>query len=87
MKPGKYRTRPRIVEAVEFTGKNAAELAEWIRTNGGTCATGMCARGDLFIRTLEGDMEARAGDYVIRGVQGDFYPCKPDVFAETYGAA
>jgi hypothetical protein len=42
------------------------------------------ATGDLMIRTLEGDMRVSPGDYVIRGVQGEFYPCKPDIFEATY---
>ena len=42
------------------------------------------ATGDLMIRTLEGDMRATYGDHVIQGVQGEFYPCKPDIFAATY---
>ena len=42
--------------------------------------------GGLFIRTLEGTMRADAGDWIIRGVQGEFYPCKPDIFEATYEA-
>lgn len=42
------------------------------------------ADGALMIRTLEGDMRVSPGDYVIRGVQGEFYPCKPNIFAQTY---
>ena len=42
--------------------------------------------GNLVIRTLEGDMRVSVGDYVIRGVDGEFYPCKPDIFAKTYKA-
>ena len=42
------------------------------------------ATGDLMIRTLEGDMRATYGDHVIQGVQGELYPCKPDIFAATY---
>ena len=38
----------------------------------------------LVIHTLEGDMEASIGDYIIKGVNGEFYPCKPDIFAKTY---
>lgn len=45
------------------------------------------ATGELMIRTLEGDMRVSVGDWVILGVQGEFYPCKPDIFAETYTAA
>ena len=42
------------------------------------------ADGALMIRTLEGDMKASFGDWIIRGVNGEFYPCKPDIFAKTY---
>jgi len=42
------------------------------------------ANGDLMIRTLEGDMRTTPGDYVIKGVQGEFYPCKSDIFEATY---
>lgn len=42
------------------------------------------ANGNLMIRTLEGDMRAEYGDWIIRGVQGEFYPCKPDIFERTY---
>ena len=42
------------------------------------------ATGDLMIRTLEGDMRATYGDWIIRGVSGELYPCKPDIFALTY---
>ena len=45
------------------------------------------ATGDLMIRTLEGDMRAIPGDWIIRGVQGEFYPCKPDIFEATYEEA
>lgn len=40
--------------------------------------------GDLYIKTLEGDMHVTVGDYVIQGVQGEIYPCKPDIFEQTY---
>lgn len=45
------------------------------------------ATGELIIRTLEGDMRATYGDYIIKGVQGEFYPCKPDIFESTYELA
>lgn len=44
------------------------------------------ATGDLMIRTLEGDMRVTYGDWVIKGVQGELYPCKPDIFEQTYEA-
>lgn len=43
--------------------------------------------GELYIKTLEGDMHAAVGDYVIQGVQGEIYPCKPDIFEQTYEPA
>ena len=45
------------------------------------------ANGNLIIRTLEGDMRATYGDYIIQGVAGEFYPCKPDIFHKTYEEA
>lgn len=42
--------------------------------------------GNLMIRTLEGDMKVSQGDYIIKGVKGEFYPCKPDIFEQTYVA-
>ena len=43
--------------------------------------------GSIIIHTLEGDMHAEAGDYIIKGVQGEYYPCKPDIFEQTYEPA
>lgn len=45
------------------------------------------SEGNLFIATLEGEMRADKGDWIIKGVQGEVYPCKPDIFAATYEAA
>ena len=45
------------------------------------------ATGDLMIRTLEGDMRADDGDWLIKGIKGEFYPCKPDIFEESYDYA
>jgi hypothetical protein len=62
------------------------EVAQWITENGGWVSMPF-ADPWLIIRTLEGDMRAEIGDYVIRGVKGEFYPCKPDIFAATYEPA
>lgn len=43
-----------------------------------------CTTQELFIMTLEGEMKVSTGDYIIKGVQGEFYPCKPDIFKATY---
>lgn len=86
MEPGRFRKRPVVIEAVQLTYDNRREVAEWCR--------GMCpapapsgvvyALGLVAIETLEGTMWARDTDYVIKGVQGEFYPCRADIFEATY---
>lgn len=83
-----YRKKPVVVEAVRVTRDNIDELF----TSGWLDALGFPESGDLttndgFINTLEGEMRVRPGDYIIRGVQGERYPCKPDIFAQTYEEA
>lgn len=74
----KYRKKPVIIEAIQWTGKNLSEIDNFM---GGTVGN----KGTiLVINTLEGDMEASIGDYIIKGVNGEFYPCKPDIFGKTY---
>lgn len=82
----KYRKVPVEIEAMEFTGDNWQEVVQWIRDNT-TDRRVMYSSLDpdeLKIVTLEGIMTADRGDYIIRGVKNEFYPCKPDVFAKTY---
>jgi hypothetical protein len=74
-----YRKKPVVIEAALFTGKNVKELLPWIQAN---CV--ISDQAGFVIKTLEGDMRADIGDYIIKGVKGEFYPCKPDVFAATY---
>lgn len=94
----KYRKKPVVIEAHVFPGVGVELLPEmqafddWIsRAYVPASGRGLRApfyRGDkLIIPTLEGDMEARPGDFVIVGVQGEIYPCKPDIFAQTYEPA
>ena len=82
MNPEKFRKKPALVEAVRFTLCNGYEVAAWCggRFNFGFLCT-------ISIPTLEGVMTASEGDWIIRGVQGEFYPCKPDIFAATYEPA
>lgn len=85
----KFRKRPVVIEAVQFTRRNAEWLAEW---SGGEFhhqpvddgLYGVQYELTLSIPTLEGVMTAREDDWVIRGVKGEFYPCRPDIFAATY---
>ena len=75
-----YRKKPVVVEAVQWTGENHAEMCEFIDSE----AFDIIPRIELVIHTLEGDHHASPGDYIIKGVNGEFYPCKPDIFAKTY---
>lgn len=78
---GRYVKKPVEIEARQYTGENADELLVWIRTYEIPCHE----QGEgIFIYTLEGEMLARPQDYIIRGVQNEFYPCKPDIFERTY---
>lgn len=77
----KFRKKPVEIEAVRWTGENHDEVAAL-----GTINRGSIQRKDraLPIRTPEGEMLANVGDWIIRGVKGELYPCKPDIFATTY---
>ena len=74
----KYRKRPVVIEAVQWNGRNEIDIARFV---GGNLEMG---NESLFIQTLEGKMEASVGDFIIKGVHGEFYPCKPDIFVKTY---
>lgn len=87
----KYRKKPVVVEAVQWTGLNLEEIKEfvgraltyiindtaWKAGKGRPCVY-------IKIRTLEGEMEVSEKDFIIKGVNGEFYPCKPDIFQKTY---
>lgn len=94
----KYRKKPVEIEAMQMpsdpTSTEAMEIYQWIEQSIGSVDPygpqddpGVSidpADGLILIRTLEGDMKVSLGDWVIRGVQGEFYPCKPNIFAATY---
>lgn len=84
-----YRKKPIVIEAIQYTGKNDDEIKRW--SNGKVyCSpvlepTDYNPTGDyLQINTLEGVMTAIVGDYIIKGVKGEFYPCKADIFETSY---
>ena len=79
--PTMFVKRPVVVEAMEYTGENAADVIRWAQGYG--VLVGVHPK-HLVIPTLEGEMRANPGDWVIRGTINEFYPCKPGVFAETY---
>lgn len=86
----KYRKKPVVIEAVQWTGTNFDEIMNFMK----------CFHGNklnyenteeiayktqqLTIHTLEGNMIASKNDWIIKGVNGEFYPCKPDIFKKTY---
>ena len=81
MKIKKYRKKPVIIEAVIWDGSSAC--AEFL--SGWTNKTlRLTSSNRLIIPTLEGDHYANEGDIIIKGVADEFYPCKPDIFEQTY---
>lgn len=76
----KFRKKPVVIEAEQFTGDNVNEIVKFV----GVDAKVLGRTKELKISTLEGLMNVSPGDWVIQGVQGEFYPCKPDIFEATY---
>jgi len=81
MEMQKFRKKPVVIEAVElkFSTESQNEIIQW---SNNTIEKGL--DGGLRIPTLEGVMIANTGDYIIKGVNGEFYPCKSDIFEKTY---
>ena len=81
----KYIKRPLVIEAIQWTGDNCDDIwCEFPDCWGGGIAEYSDNDDDLVIRTLEGDMYAHIGDYIVKGIKGEFYPCKKDIFEESY---
>jgi hypothetical protein len=78
----KFRKKPIVIEAERFTNETKDRVFNWVSCN--RYADFIDGDPVLIIQTLEGDMTVRPGDWVIRGVQGEFYPCKSDIFEQTY---
>lgn len=90
-----YRKKPVTVEAVQLDNLNVPSVVRWIGEDKAKMnlesdeAWNLGKAPPIFsvtICTLEGDMKAMPGDYIIKGVNGEFYPCKPDIFEKTYEA-
>lgn len=78
----KFRKKPVEIEAWRWDGvSTSSDRPTWLR---GTDVTADHSEQVLRIKTLEGTMTASVGDWIIRGVKGEIYPCKPDIFAATY---
>ena len=85
----RFRKKPVEIEAVQFDGTRLSCSAIFRWMNGGKYVAplpNMQKKGafNMEVDTLEGAITARPGDWIIKGVKGEFYPCKPDIFAATY---
>lgn len=78
----KYKKLPVVIEAIQWDGLNDIDVLEFAEDNVEFRYRDNEVR--LIIHTLEGNMNASIGDYIIRGVNGEYYACKPDVFVKTY---
>ena len=77
----KYRKKPIIIEAIQYTGDNLKEIKAFASEK---AEDYIFNNKSFYINTLEGDMKASVGDFIIKGIRGEFYPCKPEIFKETY---
>lgn len=80
----KYRKKPVVIEAIQWTGENAIDIYNFMESSDAYIGK---QDGYMLINTLEGVMKASTGDFIIKGVHGEFYPCKPDIFEKTYEPA
>jgi hypothetical protein len=84
----KFRKKPVEIQAVQWTGDNTSDVIDWVLHTGSRSARWhepTDPHGEhLAIDTLEGTMRAAVGDWIVRGVKGEHYPCKPDIFEATY---
>lgn len=88
--PKTYRKLPIEIQAIHYDGTNQAEVVEFMQDS--SLASGSLLddfpeaedRESLYVETLEGIFHISKDDFVIKGVQGEFYPCKPDIFWKTY---
>ena len=82
----KFRKKPVTIEAIQWTAKNRDEVLALMPAHHWSWQP-LDVTGALRIHTLEGIMTALPGDWIIKGVKGEFYPCKPDIFEATYEPA
>jgi hypothetical protein len=80
----RYRKKPLVIEAIQWTGENLREIVYKFPN----CFGGSVVHHpeELLIETLEGDEIVSIGDYIIRGIKGEYYPCREDIFKESYEA-
>lgn len=81
-----YKKRPVVVEAMQYTTETMAECLQFLKDNEAQYVLAAVELDEVVIKivTLEGTMTVQNGDYIVKGVHGEFYPCKPDIFKATY---
>jgi len=79
----KFRKKPVIIDAVQYTNESAPEVIKFIANTKHTFTYNEKGAA-IYLDTLEGGHTASQGDWIIKGVKGEFYPCKPDIFGQTY---
>ena len=84
--PNKYSKKPVVIEAIQYDGQNLNEVMGFLNDADGIVNSYFAceATGGIGINTLEGLMMASIDDYIIKGIAGEFYPCKPLIFEATY---
>ena len=82
----KFRKKPIVIEAMQYTQENASDVVDWCGCDYSVDFVSGKFKKYLYIETLEGRMEAVFGDWIIKGIKGEFYPCKNDIFEATYEA-
>ncbi len=84
----KYKKKPVVIEALLWDGNNNDEVELWLDIPNSEHSIQISSytknEDRVLIKTLEGTMAANIGDFIIKGIQGEFYPCKPDIFEKTY---
>lgn len=80
----KYRKKPVVIDAIQFNGIMTKELKSFLKEANYVFVISGIGGCYIELKTLEGTMRADIGDYIIRGVNGEYYPCKPDIFEKTY---
>jgi hypothetical protein len=83
---GSYQKKPVVIQAIRFDGSNGDKIAKWAKRFDVDVRVRSAQKhnAELKIPTLEGLMTGEIGDYIIKGIKGEFYPCKPGIFDLTY---
>jgi hypothetical protein len=82
----KFKKKPVVIDADQLTDESALLIIRWITDNNGCVEKWQWDSDEkaVYIETLEGVMKASENDFIIKGVNGEFYPCKPEIFKQTY---